>query len=154
MPVATDSILRCFLASRVVVDLVTLCLPLQLLPGLSGGLATVAASPEHPFTLHCLQALSSFPNLKQLELSFADSVELEAPDLVQLASLTGLTSLRLHNASLPANLNSSVLTQLQGLQELSLVHVSKVSALMTGDSHLQVRVEARQRHGNTLLCWC
>lgn len=77
--------------------------------------------------------------MKQLEISFSESVELEALDLVQLASLTGLTSLRLHNAALPAGVESSVLTQLQGLQELSLVHVSKVSALMTGDSHLQVR---------------
>lgn len=109
------------------------------MPGLSGCLATIAPTPEPHYAVNCLQSLQKFTSLKQLEIAYADSVELEAQDLTQLAKLTGLTALGLYNASLPASVDSSVLTQLTGLSELSLVHNSKVAALMTGDTHLQVR---------------
>jgi Leucine-rich repeat (LRR) protein len=108
------------------------------MPGLSGVHASVAAGSDPAYTSACLQDLQAFQNLRQLELSFADSQELSAADIMQLASLKGLTTLRLSNVSLSAAADSSPLTALQGLQELSLIHHSKVSALMVGDSHLQV----------------
>jgi hypothetical protein len=108
------------------------------MPGLSGVHASVAAGSDPAYTSACLQDLQTFQNLRQLELSFADSQELSAADITQLASLKGLTTLRLSNVSLSAAADSSPLTALHGLQELSLIHHSKVSALMVGDSHLQV----------------
>ncbi|KAF6253885.1 hypothetical protein COO60DRAFT_1628088 [Scenedesmus sp. NREL 46B-D3] len=115
-----------------------LAMLLKLLPGLSGVNAGVTAGSDSAYTSACLQDLLAFQNLRQLELSFADSQELGAADIAQLASLTGLSALRLCNVSLSAAADSSPLTALQGLQDLSLVHHSKVSALMVGDGHLQV----------------
>eukprot|EP00882_Tetradesmus_deserticola_P016890 GHRQ01018069.1.p2 GENE.GHRQ01018069.1~~GHRQ01018069.1.p2 ORF type:complete len:182 (+),score=65.03 GHRQ01018069.1:228-773(+) len=112
--------------------------PVQLLPGLAGLNASVAAGADAAYTSACLQGLQAFHSLQQLELSFADSQTLSAADVVQLASLRGLSALRLCNVSLGAAADCSPLTSLQGLQDLSLVHHSKVSALMVGDSHLQV----------------
>jgi hypothetical protein len=121
-----------------------LCFPfhfsfiLQLMPGLSGLQANVAAGSDTAYTAACLQDIQAFQNLRQLELAFADSQELSSADISQLATLKALTALRLSNVSLGAAADSSQLTVLQGLQELSLIHHSKVSALMVGDSHLQV----------------
>lgn len=108
------------------------------MPGLSGLQANVAAGSDTAYTSTCLQDILAFQNLRQLELAFADSQELATPDISQLASLRGLTALRLSNVSLGAAADSGPLSALQNLQELSLVHHSKVSALMVGDSHLQV----------------
>uniref|UniRef100_A0A383WIA2 F-box domain-containing protein n=1 Tax=Tetradesmus obliquus TaxID=3088 RepID=A0A383WIA2_TETOB len=115
-----------------------LTLLLRLMPGLSGLQANVAAGSDTAYTSTCLQDILAFQNLRQLELAFADSQELATPDISQLASLRGLTALRLSNVSLSAAADSGPLSALQNLQELSLVHHSKVSALMVGDSHLQV----------------
>jgi hypothetical protein len=44
----------------------------------------------------------------------------------------------MYNISLAAGTDSRPLLQLKQLQELSLIHHSKVSALLVGDSHLHV----------------
>lgn len=113
------------------------------MPGTSGFQAAVAAGSEAAYTAQCLQGFQSFQNLRQLDMSFADSQELSTADIAQLAGLKGLTCLRLNNVSLPAGVDCSPLTALHALEELSLIHHSKVSALMVGDSHLQVRSNVR-----------
>ena len=108
------------------------------MPGLSGFHATVGSGADSAYPAECFRQLLSFPGLKALELRFSDSQELSTADVMQLGCLTRLTRLHLSNVSLPAASDSSPLLLLKQLSELSLVHHSKVSALMVGDGHLSV----------------
>ena len=108
------------------------------MPSLAGCHLLVGSGTASAYPAECCRQLLSFPALKSLELCFNDSLVLTSDDITHLACLTALTRLHLYNISLPAATDSSPLLQLQGLQELALVHHSKVSALLVGDSHLSV----------------
>jgi Leucine-rich repeat (LRR) protein len=105
---------------------------------MSGCLATIAAGSDTTYPADLFAELHACHNLKQLEVKFSDSMELSSSDIQQLAALTHLSSLALSNVSLPASTDMSSITQLMCLQQLSLVHHSKVAALVVGDSHLAV----------------
>jgi hypothetical protein len=108
-------------------------------PGLACVAASVSAAPtETGYARAVLDAFTPFPALRSLDLSFADSLELNNDDVTALADLSALTSLRLSNISLPATTDCGRLSSLTALRELGLVHNSKVSALMVGDAHLRV----------------
>jgi len=108
------------------------------MPSLAGVHLTVGSGAASAYPAECFRQLLSFPVLKSLDVKFHDSREITSDDMTQLACLTALTRLHLHNISLAAATDSTPLLQLQGLQELSLVHHSKVSALLVGDNHLTV----------------
>lgn len=105
---------------------------------MAGCVASVAGAVETPYAADVFTQLAAFPGLRALELKFADSHELSSDALTALAGLSALTSLQLSNVSLSSGAESGSLTRLQALRELSLVHHSKVSALLVGDAHLQV----------------